>query len=353
MEKRLENILDEQYQDALAEAGNISLGAAATALSQLVNRKVQITTPKVALVTMNDVRASYPIPCLIVTVDYLKGLEGDNVLIVKKDDVLKIVGLMMDMEPPENPEELGDLELSAISEAMNQMMGSAATAMSDLFNRPINISPPRVSYKDLKTESVDLDSIHDDSIIIQIAFRMVVEDLLDSELLQLIPLEYGRKTASCLLSSLVSEMVESEIPLFPGEEKSSHEQGIVATADVFTPVIEKDNVFYPEKEVKAVPGFSVKETACGLRREDYEKINLIMDIPIEINVILGRARLPLKKVLSLSPGEIIALENYLGEPVELYANEQLVARGEVVLVNRQFGVKITAMIRSRVNSIKG
>lgn len=349
-----EQLLEKQYQDALAEVGNISLGAAATALSKLVNRLVQITTPKVNLVTLKEVRNSYPIPCLVVTVHYLKGLEGENLLIVRKDDALKIVGLMMGMEPPERPEDLGELELSAIGEAMNQMMGSAATAMSDLFSRSIDISPPRVSKKDLKTESVELDSLDEDSTVIQVAFRMVVENLLDSELLQLIPLEYGRKVASSLLATLVSGMAaEITAPAVQEAEAASPEQAVVAPEDVFTPVVEKDNVFSVREEAEAPSGLNTKAKNQALRQEEFEKINLIKDIPIEINAILGKARLPLKRVFSLSPGEIIALENYLGEPVELYANNQLVAKGEVVLVNSQFGVKITDMVRSGANYLKG
>ena len=340
-----EQLLEKQYQDALAEVGNISLGAAATALSQLVNRLVQITTPKVNLVTLKEVRNSYPIPCLVVTVNYLKGLEGENLLIVRKDDALKIVGLMMGMEPPEKPEDLGELELSAIGEAMNQMMGSAATAMSDLFSRSIDISPPLVSKKDLKIDSVELDSLSEDSIVIQVAFRMVVENLLDSELLQLIPLEYGRKVASSLLATFVSGMA-AEITAPAVQEAAFPEEAVVAPEDVSTTVVEKDNVFSIREEAEAPSGLEAKAKHRGLRREEFEKINLIKDIPIEINAILGKARLPLKRVFSLSPGEIIALENYLGEPVELYANNQLVAKGEVVLVNSQFGVKITDMIRS-------
>ena len=349
-----EQLLEKQYQDALAEVGNISLGAAATALSKLVNRLVQITTPKVNLLTLKEVRSNYPIPCLVVTVNYLKGLEGENVLIVRKDDALKIVGLMMGMEPPERPEDLGELELSAIGEAMNQMMGSAATAMSDLFSRSIDISPPLVSKKDLKTESVELDSLNEDSTVIQVAFRMVVENLLDSELLQLIPLEYGRKVASSLLATLVSGMAaEITAPAVQEAEAASPEQAVVAPEDVFTPVVEKDNVFSVREEAEAPSGLNTKAKNQALRQEEFEKINLIKDIPIEINAILGKARLPLKRVFSLSPGEIIALENYLGEPVELYANNQLVAKGEVVLVNSQFGVKITDMVRSGANYLKG
>jgi len=317
-----EQLLEQQHQDALGEVGNISLGAAATALSQILNRTVQITAPKVALATLKELRESFPVPCVVVTVHYLKGLEGDNVLIVKKEDALKIAGLMMGMELMVGFQELGELELSAISEAMNQMMGSAATAMSDLFNRPIDISPPKVSYRDLKTDGVELNSLQDDSIIIRIAFRLFVEDLLDSELVQVIPLEYGRRVADSLLASIASEMMG--------------QTAAVPEAEVFGSGA--------EEEIPLLDGFSPREALSGMAKEDYEKFQLIKDIPVEIRAVLGKARIPLKRVFSALPGEIIPLEKYLGEPVELFANEQLVAKGEVVLVNGHFGVKITAML---------
>ncbi len=358
-----EELLEQQYRDALAEVGNISLGAAATALSQLVDRMVQITTPNVTLATMKEVRINYPIPCLVATVHYLKGLEGDNVLIIKKNDALQITGLMMGMEPPDKPEDLGEMELSAIGEAMNQMMGSAATAMSDLFNRVIEISPPQVNRRDFKTESVELESIDDDSLIVQIAFRLVVENLLDSEIIQLIPLEYGRSIASSLLAMLVAGAAE-EIPPVPVEEEISPEREIVVE-EIAGPVetvepVEAVETKAPIETVKPLEAIETEiaptpagiEEKFGIRRHDYEKINLIKDVSIEIDAVLGKVRLPLKKVFSLSPGEVIALENYLGEPVELYANNQLVARGEVVLVNRQFGVKITAMVGSGFTSMQ-
>lgn len=348
-------LLDEQKKDALAEVGNISLGAAATALSQLVNRKVEITAPRVNLVTMEEVRASYPIPCLVATVNYIEGLSGDNLFIIREEDALVIVGLMMGMEPPQKPVELGELEISAISEAMNQMMGSSATAMADLFTRKIDISPPEIAYVDLKTESLGLEHMENYAVLIQVAFRMVVDGSLDSELLQLIPLDYGKETASFLLESLANtNQIQQDLSGFDYGEKMPFDQAVAvlseepATAEAGN--ISAENPEEAElrntEEGQKFQKFEEKVKDYGLRQEEYEKINLIKDIPVEISVILGRTRLPLKKIFSLHPGEVLSMDHYLGELVELLANERLVARGEVVLVNGQFGVKIMEMIRS-------
>lgn len=358
--------LDNQHKDALAEIGNISLGSAATALSQIVNRRVQITAPKVSLVSINDVRASFPKPCVVVTVKYIKGLDGENVFIVNNEDALFIVGMMMGMEPPEKPESLEEMELSAISEAMNQMMGSAATAMSDLFLRPVEISPPEVEYKDLQTEDIDL--IDDNTPLIQVAFRMTINDFLDSELLQLIPIEHGTRVASGLLAGLSGEEIEQDsmenVPFKENPEdfldaKAASSSFSVGQAAVQPEQSEQEDASGaaissgPVEEETVFPDFLVSQkTILPSNGEGTEKIDLIRDIPIEISAVLGRKSLSLGKVFSLFPGEIITLEHQLGEPLGLYVNERLVARGEVVLINGQFGIKITEMIHSDLDKEK-
>ena len=348
--------LDDMQRDTLSEVGNISLGSSATALAILINRRVQITAPRVSLTNMKEVRARYPVPCLVVKVNYIKGLEGENVLIIKEDDALIITGLMMGMEPPEKPEKLEELELSAISEAMNQMMGAASTAMSDFFDRIIDISPPHLSYKDLHTDYLDTDDIAEDSPLAQISFRMEVEGLIDSELLQLVPLTFAKKMTDYLLSSLSGEDVGGFFDFTDEEHEGSGDFDTTeAEAAEWDPlemlqknaqgqesqqpgVLEEKTVFYEE---------TAEETAeAVLDEQEFERLDMIRDIPVEISAVLGQTRISLRDVTSLFPGDIVSLERYIGEPVDILANDRLVARGEVVLVNGQFGVKITSKVKS-------
>lgn len=340
--------LSEMQKDALAEVGNISLGSSATALSELINRKVNITAPQVTLTTMKEVSLSYPVPCLVVMVNYIKGLDGNNILIINQEDALVIVGLMMGMEPPERPQELNEMEISAVSEAMNQMMGSAATAMSDFLERLIDISPPEILYTKLNDETQLGTSYYDENTpLVQVAFRMEVEGLIDSSLLQFIPLNFAKEITSFLLSSFTGQEM-TELPE-PAASREVSEVNItaaktVAPSDELVPEEELPSFFGEEQAaVVSFPGGA----AMQLPDEQYAKLNLIRDIPLEIRAVLGKARIPLKRVFSLLPGEIINLNRFLGEPVELFAHDRLVATGEVVLVNGQFGVKITEIIRPK------
>ncbi len=342
--------LSEMQKDALAEVGNISLGSSATALSELINKKVNITAPRVTLTTMKEVGANYPLPCLIVMVNFIKGLDGNNVLVIKKEDALIIVGLMMGMEPPERPQELGEMEISAVSEAMNQMMGYAATAMSEFLDRLIDISPPEIVYKDLQKENLDIVSYDENAPLIQIAFRMEVEGLIDSDLLQLIPLDFAKSITSDLLSSFAGENFED----LPGPSHSREEDDMVSEQPVKIfessaglPGEEEKELFFPGEEEQAAVVSFPGETAMQLKDDEYAKLNLIRDISLEIQAVLGKTRVPLKKIFSLLPGEIVSLDCLSGEPVEIFAHDRLVATGEVVLVNGQFGVKITSIVRPK------
>jgi len=354
------DVLNDMQKDALAEMGNISLGFSATALSELIDKKVHISAPRVIMTNMKEVSAKYPIPCLVVMVNYVKGIDGNNVLIVKKEDALVIVGLMLGMEPPEKPEELGEIEMSAISEAMNQMMGSASTAMSDLLERLIDISPPELVYKDLNVDTLEIASYSEDSPLIQVSFRMEVEGLIDSEIFQLIPLEFAKEITSFLLST-VEELETQDMDDSEADKSAEKESAPVPApaASAPPPAAAAAAAQQGKKEELYVANSAalVKEQtqafrsppdalALSLGSDEYAKLNLIRDIPLEIRAVLGKARVPLKKIFSLLPGETISLNRFLGEPVELLAHEHLVATGEVVMVNGQFGIKITEIVRS-------
>lgn len=327
--------LDAIEQDALAEIGNISMGSAATALSTLVNRKVHITVPKVYLSTPGEITDSYPVPCIVVNVGYVDGLEGSNILVIHERDALIIGNLMMGEDGKNPPSELDELYLSAVTEAMNMMMGSASTAMSELFGRIIDISPPNTLRRDLSQDSIT-DGIPQGEPVVTIAFRMEIEDLVDSTILQIIRVDFAK------------DMVRS---LMPPEPEPEVEVSSVSTqwTDLRQHAMETDE---PNPTSQA-PTMQSAQTAVPF---DLGNINvdLIRDIPVQVKAILGRTKMSIDNILRLGPGHIMELESLHGEPIELFANETLIARGEVVVVGEQFGVRITeiATPQDRIVSVR-
>jgi len=359
-------------KDTIAEVGNISMGSAATALSNLLGKTVRITTPQVEIVTLSAVKSNYPIPCLVLQIEYTAGLRGENVLIIKEKDATIIAGLMMGFDVKEEaPVEMGEVEISAVGEAMNQMMGYTATSMSELFYRTIDITPPSIEKRNLAEDEAKLNSLEEDEKVVQVSFRIEVEDLIDSNLLQIIPISFAREMTNFLLygeqegmegstEQDQSELEEAKDELLGQEdiEKLFAQSGKEAPPSEEPPSEPKpEPKLEPEPEPKT-EGSEPSEQKIYWSREPEEpspvssdapleerikQLDMVKDVPVKVTVILGRNQLPLGKLLNMGKEGIIELDRYDHEPVDIYVNEMLVGRGEVVVVNGQLGVRITSI----------
>lgn len=329
-----ELMLETLEEDAVSEIGNISMGAAATALSMLLDKRVNITTPRVSITTSQEVRDQFPVPCVVVKVRYKSGLEGNNVLIIREHDAAIIGNLMMGDPDLPVPDTLDEIYLSAVSEAMNQMIGSSATSLSDLFSRAVDITPPETEYHNLSGENIKIDEYIEDDQLVQISFRMEVADLIDSELIQLIPLHFARTMIKELLETLHENPA---LPAPPDIEVRVDE----STAKPIT-------VPTPAPTVASLP--TEPEQATLMEEIASEvlqgvQIDLIRDIPVQITGLLGSRMLPLKQLMEMAAGSVVALNCAADTPLDVLANGKLVARGEIVLVNDRFGVKITEIMQ--------
>ncbi len=330
--------LSDMESDTLSEIGTISMGSASTALSMLINRKVTITVPEVYVSTVNTIRENYPIPCLVVNVEYKAGLQGANLLVIKERDAAVIGNLMMGEDGKNPPEEIDELYLSAVTECMNMMMGSAATSMSDLFHYMIDISPPVTYRKDLSSDKFNF--IETDKPIAVIAFRIEIEELIDSVMLQIIDLDFAKDMVDQLLN--------------PRGEETSEEPKVDDTAIINkTPSDEVTPSDWADLQQHMHPNTDVDELDI---RDALGNLNvdLIRDIPVRVRAILGKTKMSIENILKLGPGHIMELETIEGDPIDVYANDTLIARGEVVVVDEQFGIRITEITtpRNRINSIR-
>ncbi|NLJ80529.1 MAG: flagellar motor switch phosphatase FliY [Firmicutes bacterium] len=328
----VDHFLTPLEQDTLAEIGNISMGSAATALSTVVNKKVSITVPSIYMSTPGKLTSSYPVPCIIVNVEYLQGLQGENILVIREKDALIIGNLMLGEDGSSPPEKIDEMYLSALTEAMNMMMGSAATAMSDLFTNSIEISPPTTERRNLATDPLS-EEIPKQDPVVTVAFRMEIEGLVDSTLLQIIGVDFAK------------DMVEQ---LLPPETKAELQE----TEPAEEPALESEADSVSWEDLKR----EEPQAAHSLPGLDLGNLNvdLIRDIPVRVRAVLGRTRMSIENILRLGPGHIMELESLHNEPIEIFANDTLIARGEVVVVGEQFGVRITEISThpKRIGSIR-
>lgn len=332
--------LTPEEKDALGEIGNISMGSSATTLSQLLNQKVLITSPRVKTLTQKELFESFDTPYMFILVEFTEGITGATVLIMRLRDAMVLADLMMggDGSSVMDVAEIGEMEISAAAEAMNQMIGTASTSLADVFRRRVNIAPPQTTVvRDVATASVSLPM--EDPVVV-VSFRMTVGELLDTNIMQIMPLATAREQAALLLSSLMTgeETVEPAVqPAAEGagplEDRSAGYE--TARGDEKPGAAgerEEDRGRYFEDDLEELAGI------------DRQKLKMLLDIPLRVTVVLGRTRRQLREVMGFTPGAVVELESLVDEPVEILVNGKLVARGEVVVVNENFGVRVTDII---------
>ena len=353
--------LTDAERDAVGEIANINMGTAATTLSTLLNNKVTITTPKVSYVMINEISAQYDKPCVFIHISYIDGISGNNVLILKEHDVKVITDLMMGGDGSNTEGELTELHLSAISEAMNQMMGSAATSLSSMLDKKVDISPPTASVVDLNDsiDDVTVSSFLSDELV-QVSFTMQIGDLVDSQIMQLYPFDFARDLYQKFIGDAGLGQEEAQPGPAPAAQPQSTPDPMAgvnmnsaARAMPQQPQMQPDMAqqvmqqpyMMPAPNVNVQPAQFQPFNAGVSPLMQQENIDLIMDVPLEVTVELGRSNKSIKEILDFSPGTIIELNKLAGEPVDVLVNGKFVAKGEVVVIEENFGIRITEITK--------
>lgn len=404
----VEDYLSLMEQDALGEIGNISFGSSATALSTLLNQKVDITTPTVSLIEKSKLVEEFPQPYVAIQVEYTVGFSGLNVLVIKQSDAAIIADLMLGGDGLNPADLLGEIQLSAVQEAMNQMMGSAATSMSTIFSKKVDISPPSIELLDVANGEGG-NSIPNSDLLAKISFRLRIGDLIDSNIMQLLPLSFAKGLVQELMGGAMQESPASQQSVqpepLPMKEDSSAVQdtqsAAQAAAAVQQPVYEQQqmpnmqqpmyeqqmpnmqqpmygqpiqqnpyqmqqpmqfqnepqyfgNHASPQQPVNVQPASFTNFQPYPLQESEAKNLEMLMDIPLQVTVELGRTKRSVKEILELSSGSIIELDKLAGEPVDILVNNRLIAKGEVVVIDENFGVRVTDIVSQsdRLNKLR-
>ena len=367
--------LTDDEKDAVGEVANISMGTSATTLYSLVNRKVNITTPVVTMAVWDDVIVDNERPCVFIKIQYTVGLEGTNILILKEADVKVITDLMMGGDGTNTEGELGELHLSAISEAMNQMMGSAATSLSSMLGRMIDISPPEsvlLTNEEMQSGS-DISSFLGGNFV-KITFRMQIGDLVDSKIMQLYPIDFAKSLYDYFMDNQEPEPAPSiapppapAAPAAPAMEMDmgggmapgmgapmgggmapgmGPQMGMGAPMGMGVPMgMGAPMNMQPMPNINIQPASFQAFSGDVAAMQSQENISLIKDVPLEVTVELGRTSKAISDILDFAPGTIIELDKIAGEPVDVLVNGKLVAKGEVVVIEENFGVRVTEILK--------
>lgn len=331
-----EYTLGEIEKDIIGEVGNISMSTAATTLSSILNRQVLITTPRVSWIPFKQIIEECSIPKVVADIEFKQGLDGNNLLMMDVIDASVIADLMMGGDGSKTKEILGELELSAVAEAMNQMIGSASTSMATMFAREVDIFPPNVSIWD-SNQNHEFKIFDHESNICKIEFKLTVEGLIESEIMQIFTGESVEEIVKIMLgeSDMISEPIqqvtEQNIPQMEEAPLETPKEKVTIQKPAFQPL---------------TPTFHEKQAPRNL--------DLIMDVPLEFSVVLGKTKKTIKDVLSFGNGSVVELNKLADEPLEIFVNGKLIAQGEVVIINENFGIRITNILskEQRVENLK-
>ncbi len=394
------DILSSEEKDILGELGNISMGTAATTLFALLNQKVNITTPKVSVFSWKDLANRYDRPCVGIKVGYKEGLIGANVLVLKQHDVKIIADLMMGGSGEvDDTTPLSELDLSAIAEAMNQMVGSSATSLSSMLNMKIDIDTPNAFILDFNDDSFFEQLGFEEDPIVATCFRMEVGTLIDSEIMQILPVGFALDMVNSLRNGSAmggGETVDETpapapeptpapapqpapeptpapapqpapepMPQAQPEPQMYQQPPQMDPQQMYQqpmyqqPMYQQPQQMYqqpmyqqmPQQPMYQQPQANVNVQPAQFQSFDVsavmqqkENIGIIMDVPLEVTVELGRTHKLIKEILEFSPGTIVELDKLAGEPIDILVNGKHIAKGEVVVIDENFGVRITDIV---------
>jgi len=369
------HVISAEDQDVLGEIGNINMGTAATTLFTLLQQKVMITTPKVSVLEWSSLCEGYDRPAVGVRVGYREGLRGSNVLILKDRDVKIIADLMMGGSGVvEEPFELNELDMSAIGEAMNQMVGSASTSLSSMIMKKVDIDTPHPFMVDFSDdEALTNAGFAPDELIVSVLFRMEIGDLIDSEIMQIFPMDFAQELVATLKEFMLGGGPEpDDAPAAPQAAAAPPPMAAPAAhapppQAAPQPMTAPPPMAYPPQQQMYAPPQGYAPPPPGYAPppppqyqnvqaaqfqsfdpaevyQQKENMGIIMDVPLDITVEMGRTKKKISEILEFSPGEVIELDKLAGEPIDILVNGKFVAKGEVVVIDENFGVRITDII---------
>lgn len=364
--------LNDLEKDAIGEVSNIVMGSAATTLSTMLEKQVKISAPVVEVADSETVKRNHPLSYLMVNIKYLRGVVGSSVLMIKYNDACVIADLAMGGNGKFPPETLDDMYLSAVGEAMNQMMGASSTAMSTVINEPVEMSPLTIENIDLAEGELQGPLGVKGESLVKVLLSMKIDGLLDSELIQLIPVDLAKSMIRNLMNEMTGYDDDNDVsdsslnpvqasvptPAISNPEPLASISQVAAAAEPAVvqqrpeaPVYEVRNntAPAPSKPLSSVPEVPVQPVQFAPLQQNYNpkevaNIDLIMDVPLQITVELGKTKKTIREILALGPGSVIELDKLAGEPVDLLVNGKLLAKGEVVVIDENFGIRVSDII---------
>lgn len=361
MEPNNEEIFSAMDIDAIGEILNISLGSSATSVSEMLEQRVNITTPRVEVMPSKDVHFESMEPAIAVEINYVSGLDGKNILILKESDVKVIVGLLLHTDYSEQEFVMDEMSIGAICEVMNLMMGASATALSQFLNMAINISPP-TSFQISNSEQFKSKYFETEETVVTVHFNLMIGDVVNSEFISLMKISLAKELIRSFNFGTPAEAEPPKAEPAPPKPQQASPKPQPAPSRpqpvqpkpqpapaVSRPAPVMETAVSPEPPQQnynvgrvAYQSFDAEDTI--LTNDQNNNLNMIMSVPLQITVEIGRTKKPIKDILDFTSGTIVELDKQAGSQVDVFVNGKPIAKGDVVVVDDFYGVRITEVL---------
>jgi len=345
--------------DMIGEVGNMIMGSASTALFTIIAQNVDITTPQVSVLKLSELKTRFDGEKVVTTLNFEEAIEGLNVFVLDKQTAAIIANLMMGGNGEEVAPEMDEMKMSAVGEAMNQMMGAASTSMSEFLGSSVNITPPSVSifnFDDASAQFPPVADTNDDEVVL-VSFKMSIGSFADTNIFQILPIGFVKKLYAKVTGESAHPAAAPQQPAPAVSQQTTYQQPIQQQPMYQQP--QGGGAYMPPKPERQQQPVS----AQPVEFEDFDQpvytqlpkqLELLYDVPLDITVELGRSKLTLKEIMDLNIGSIVELDKLTGEHIDVLVNGKVIAKGEVVVVSESFGVRITEIInqKERIGTLK-
>lgn len=351
------NDFNEMKRDAIGEIHNITMGSAATAVSGMLNAKVWITTPKVNIGQVKELSFPDLEPSVHVIIEYLKGVSGSSLLVLKQSDVQLMLNQLMGLPLVVTDDfEFDEFNISAVSEVMNQMMGASATALSEIFNKPIDISTPTALISEGDGELWTSYSKDPEEYVCTISFDLTIEGVIKSEFVTILSLNLANEMAEKMLArygNTIDNPNEAKAPAVEAKQEPVAATTQTVPNNASQPDISREaGIQSPPPQVDremSINDILLKRVAEeGLSKEQADNLKLLLSVPLNVSIEIGSARRKVKDILEFSKGTVVELDKSAESPVDVIVNGNLIARGDVVVIDDNFAVRITEIVKSKL-----
>lgn len=354
--------------DMIGEVGNMIMGSASTALFTIIAQNVDITTPQVSVMKLNELKDRFDDERVVTTLNFEEAIDGLNVFVLDKQTAAIIADLMMGGTGENASPEMDEMKMSAVGEAMNQMMGAASTSMSDFLGSSVNITPPSVSifnFEDSSAQFPPVASNNDDEVVL-VSFNMSIGNFANTNIFQILPIEFV-KSLYAKVAGETAQTISTPPPQPPVQQQPMYQQPVYQQPP--QPMYQQpmqQQPMYQQPGGAYMPPMPQKQDPVSARPVEFEdfdqpiytqlpkQLELLYDVPLDITVELGRSKLTLKEIMDLNIGSIIELDKLTGEHIDILVNGKVIAKGEVVVVSESFGVRITEIMnqKDRIGSLR-